>query len=144
MDHRLQYYRGRGAARLSFALASYIFATTILITSAVVLVPAAFIFSAREFGVMGDGTTIWSCSLPLTMDTAIAFAIALLLSHEASEMGCESRLLTEIFNTLTGEDSFEKEPRGWRRARCLAPYLGVLSGVPAACLAAYVLVWVMP
>ena len=48
MDHRLQYYRGRGAARLSLALASYIFATTILITSAVVLVPAAFIFSARE------------------------------------------------------------------------------------------------
>lgn len=144
MDHRIQFYRERGAARLSLALTSYIFATTMLITSAVLLVPAAFYCSAREIGVLSCDVTIWSCAVPLNMEIVVAIAVALLLSHEASEMGCESRLLTEIFNTLTSDDSFGEEPRRFRRLRNLSSYLGLLAGVPAAILGAVVLVWLIP
>lgn len=144
MDHRLNYYRSRPAKRLTFALMTYTFATTILITSAFTFVPAAFVFTAWELDLPAGDTTIWSCSFPFTMEVAVAIAVALLLTHEASEMGCESRLLTEIFNTLANDDSFGKEPHPWRLARRLAPYLGVLAGVPVACLTAYVVVWAIP
>jgi hypothetical protein len=144
MSYRLAYYRKQPASRLSFALSGYAFAATLLITAGVLLVPAAFFFTVRELGLLVANTTLWSCSPPLTLEIAVAIGLAMLLTHEASEMGCEARLLTEIFKTLHDDSSYEPESPGWRQIRNLAPYLGVVAGIPAAGLIAYVLVLVIP
>jgi hypothetical protein len=144
MSYRLAYYRRLPANRLSVALSGYAFATTLLITAAVLLVPAAFLFTVRELGLLAAGSTLWSCAPPLTLELAVAIGLAVLLTHEASEMGCEARLLTEIFKTLETDPSFETESARWRRWRHAAPYLGVVAGIPAACLIAYLLVLVIP
>jgi hypothetical protein len=144
MPSRLEYYRHRPARQLSRALVGYIFATTFLVTVGVLLVPATFVCSAIELGLLSTGQAVWSSSVPLNVSLIAAMALGLLLTHEASEMGCESRLLTDVLQTLSDEGTFAKEDRPHRRLLGLVPYVGVLLGIPVACLAAYVLVLLVP
>jgi len=144
MSHRLEYYRTQPAIRLWRAITGYIFTTTLLIASALALLPASYYLQAWELGLMAGGDSIWSCEMPLTIEMVAAITVALLLTHEASEMGCEARLLTDIFHTLNLADSFEIEPPRWRLSRGFAPYLGVLAGIPLGCLIACAVVLLIP
>jgi hypothetical protein len=144
MPNRLEYYRHRPAKRLWLTLTCYIFATTFFVTVGVLLVPATFVGAALELGLLSAGQTVWSCSMPLNAAMVAAIALALLLTHEASEMGCESRLLTDIFQTLKDDGCLGQESRMQRLLLAGAPYGGVLVGIPVTCLVAYVLVMLVP